>query len=95
MLEPDFGEQDLCSEADFKEIIYFVITWEVGLCHHFLASTLVWQLNLVSFVPELDFPFSAMILLQNLGCDLILDGKGENTGDYNFLGSEKGISGTL
>lgn len=64
------------------------------MCHHFLASTLVWQLNLVSFVPELDFPFSATILLQNLGCDLTLDGKGENTGDYNFLGSEKGISGT-
>lgn len=94
MLEPDFGEQDLCSEDNLKKN-YFVLTWEIGLCHHFLASTLVWQLNLVSFVPKLDFPFSAMTLLQNLGCHLNLDGKGENSGGYNFLGSEKGMIGTL
>lgn len=39
----------------FFFLLYPVLSWEIESCHSSLALTLVWQLNLVSFVPDLDF----------------------------------------
>ena len=39
----------------FFFLLYPVLAWEIESCHSSLALTLVWQLNLVSFVPDLDF----------------------------------------
>lgn len=92
ILEPELGEQNLLSATDLSCFcIYPVVTWEIELCHSFLALTLVWQLNLVSFGPDLDSWFPSRIW----GCDLTLDGKIKNMGGYNFLGSKEGISGAL
>ena len=58
ILESEVREQSLLSAANlsfFFFLLYPVLSWEIESCHSSLALTLVWQLNLVSFVPDLDF----------------------------------------